>query len=211
MKEKEQTMADSAQFPDIFIRKMEEKFERRRKALEQLARLTVEISLPPVLRTFLLGAEIKRKMPQPEVVAMLLGRTTDAEDTKNILTAIQTLFPDRKSHDTMKTQMGTILASVRQNLKQMLCCQKGIQLETWRAWRLFTDMYIAKHLPPRGMENSMVFHVKLKGRPELSDSAFFRLSEADFTFDSAETARERFGNDAADLDVGHEYWNAEGE
>ncbi len=187
--EMEQTKADSRQFPDIFMKKMEEKLEQRGRALEQLARLTVEIAIPLSIRGFLWSAEDKiTGPPSPDLLQRIFGTRPEPEDAKNIIGCMRTRFPDVKGYLVQRARVGRVLKSIRRNVKLMLKCQRRIQFETLRTWKWLTDDYLPKRLSGK-VENSVVFHQKLKQRKELKDDSFFGVGEKDFTFDTLEAVR----------------------
>ncbi len=188
--EMKQTNATSRQFPDIFMRKMEEKLEERRKALEQLARMTVEIAVPLTLRGFLRCADHCPTMCPPKLEEMF-GRVPDPEDAKNIQAVLQIRPPTLKEIACVRELATKAKQRLKENVKRMLKCQRKIQFETWRVWKAITDDYMPKYQPGK-VESSVIYHQKLRGRPELSDYTLFGVADNDFAFDTAAAARDRF-------------------
>ncbi len=188
MEEMQLTKATSRQFPDIFIRKMNEKLEERRKAMEQLARLTVEIAVPLTLRSALRCAWDYTNVNEPEKI---FGCAPNSEDAENLRSAFEYKFPGPAPDlGPLRETTAKILRRLRDSVKQMLRSQRSIQFETWRIWVRLTEDFMPKHLPGK-VEDSVVFHQKLRGMPELGDFAVFQLEEGDFDFDTGEAVRER--------------------
>ncbi len=182
-REMQQTKATSRQFPDIFMRKMTEKLAVRQKALQQLARIAVEIAVPLSLRVFLRVAEDTSNMNRQEGLDHVLGCRPTGEDARNIIQAYDDAFSDPTSCLTLKERSRMTLERLRGHVKQLLQSHRGIQEETWMIWKYMTEDFVPKKIRGK-VEESAIFHLKLRDKPELGDYTLFQVNDNDFVFES---------------------------
>ncbi len=189
MKEASSMAGNSACFVELFMRKMEQKLANGRKAMEQLAHLMVQITVPLSMRTVLWSSQSKDNLYTPEGLIKLVGFQPNVEETKKMIESVMAMYPEAKHIAEMRTKRFEVLQQMRRDVKQMLRSQKEIQLNTLRFWRFVRENFAPGRVPGK-QESCPFFKQKLLGRPELGDYEFFQLNDSDFGIEEDRQAKE---------------------
>ncbi len=162
-------------FSQIVIDRVEAMAKEKRQALEQLSRMMLEIAVPLSLRLFLWEAESGIDIFDPDSMGRVLGYKPDTEESRLLMHYLQMGFPDRGTFERIRARMVTATRRIRNNVKLMIECQRGIQLETHRIWCVVKSNIISTTTDFASID--VKFTPKLQGRPELSDAAIFQLRD----------------------------------
>lgn len=171
------------QFPSIIIRKAKEIEEERLGVLEQLSHMMLEIAVPYSFRLCLWEAENNIKTFDTAYAEKLLGCKPDAEQMKALLSWEDWTRSYKKEYEKMR--MRTISASkeIRRNVKQIVECQQGIQVEMLGLLRHYKSTFLGKYTKDNA-ERDTKFAPKLRQVPELSNAAIFQLSHKGLWMDT---------------------------
>ncbi len=177
--------AAPGEFSQIIMKTLDEMVEERRKALEQLARIMLQVAVPLSLRLFLWEADNDIDIFDPVSVGRAMGYAPDGEEVKTIMASLKATYKDRKTYQDMKLHMAEISQSIRGKVRQFVESQKGIQLETLRIWHYMRKHFLSSYSKDQQTASGLKYVPKLQGRPELSDAAIFRIRDEDFSLDTA--------------------------
>lgn len=184
LEEMSRTKAGPTQFSSVLIRKMKEMAEGRRKALEQLSQMMLEIAVPFSMRLFLWEAENDIDVFNPACAEKILGYKPDAEQLRLLMNCARSMQDNRIVYDRMKARAVVTSQNIRRNVKQIVECQKGIQLETLRLLRYMKKHLLAGYTPDDAKLDAR-FAPKLLNRAELSNAAIFQLPDEGLWLDTS--------------------------
>ncbi len=176
LEEMTRTKAAEPEFPSILIRKMKAITEERRKALEQLSHMMLEIAVPFSLRLFLWEAENGVEIFDPVHAEKVLGRKPTVEQMKLLATYAEYAVSCKDTYKELKARAVSAAQRIRKNVKQMVECQKAIQMETLSILRCLRKKVFPEYTKSDA-ELEIKFIPKLETLPELSNAAIFQLTE----------------------------------
>lgn len=161
-----------------FVKRFDQFMEERRTAMEQLSRTIVEItaSLP---QRFLFWASENNLLLDPEKMSKATGGQIPIEYARTMIEIMQNLLVDRKQYNETLVFFAASSARVRGLVKELIGSQRHLQEEMKRV-----NQFIFRHFMP-GVDMPKVqrmaqFVASLKLMPQLSDSAMYQLTQADF-------------------------------
>ncbi len=180
-------MLRTGENPSEFVRlvgqQLDRMMEERRKAMEQLARITLEVSVPLSLRLFLWEAENKIDIRNgPESVCRVMGCKLSPSEIEAVLAHVNSSHGDRDSYHEMCTQVTAISQRIRGNVRRLIDAQKALQLDSLRVWR-YLGKHFFSHCTGGNAVDCLRYMPRLQGRSELSDESVFRIRREDFCMD----------------------------
>lgn len=196
--EMQRTHAGRERFKEILIRKFDEQFEDRKKAVEQLFRILLEITMPLPLRFHMWEADNDVDAFNPENFSLVLGYQPTKEQLQRIQEHIKIAHAGHEAyHREMKAKFAKVAPRIRANVKKMLEYHREIQIDTYRIMVSSMKARLLSSYTVESAEEDMRYVPNLYGRPELSDEALLQINEHDFWLDT-------HGTEAADADIDEE-------
>ncbi len=194
----EESRTDPGQFGKILIRKLDEQFDERKRALEQLFRIALEIAVPLSLRYHMWKLENHIDIFNPKDMCRLVGYGPESDQVNSHLAHIRQAHPECEEIERdMKAKLTEKLHKIKQNVRQMLGCQKAIQTDTLRILNHMKQYLESKYTAGLAVDD-LHFVRLLNNRPELSDASVLQVTDEDFWPDTAAPA----SDDEAVLETG---------
>lgn len=191
--EVQRTRGDTGQFQTVLLRKLDEQFEEQRRALEQLFRIMLEISVPLLVRFKLWKAESGLDMFNVVEMCKFMGYDPDSDFAKRVAEHIRTAHAGEDTRAAQREQnakLERISARIRDNVRKMLDCHKDIQRDSYRAVHSMKLLvHNARYTAEQAAED-LKFMPRINWRPELSDESILKISNQDFWLDPGSLATE---------------------
>ncbi len=178
------TGTSSSQLSTLVIKKYGEHFEERKKALEQLFRIILEVAVPNSLRYQMWKSENGIDMLKPENLSKYFGYQLGSVAMQRALEHIRIAHGKASEIQAKLTKLSD---SIRKNVRRMLESQRNIQMDAARIGNSLRDCIPPTYTAEHAMVD-MKYFPKLAGWKELSDASIFRVTEQDFWCDTTSAA-----------------------
>ncbi len=183
--EAKRTNADPKQFARIMLRKLDEQFEERRKAMGQLFRMLLEVAVPMSLRFHMWEADHDVDVLNPDSITKYLGYGPYTKEMNEILTHIKFAHVDyQDTHRVLKSRIVKTSVHIRTSVRQILDAQKAIQLDTFRIMN-FLKKHVESNYTAEQATDDLRFAPVLLGRTEFSDESIFKVTDKDLWADTS--------------------------
>ncbi len=191
LRELSQTRAAPGQLSELIIQKFTESFNERKKALEQLFRIMLEVAVPTILRFQLWAVDNNIDVFDPEHLHKYFGYQPGSETMKVVLEHMKTAHANHAEiQRELKTKLSKVTINIRKNVKQMLEAQREIQMDTAKVMHCLKKFISPNYTVEHAIHDMNHAIPRLSGREELSDESIFKVSEEDFLCDTADASLE---------------------
>eukprot|EP01022_Parablepharisma_sp_SALTPOND_P017959 TRINITY_DN2923_c1_g1_i1.p1 TRINITY_DN2923_c1_g1~~TRINITY_DN2923_c1_g1_i1.p1 ORF type:complete len:424 (+),score=43.84 TRINITY_DN2923_c1_g1_i1:121-1392(+) len=177
--EENKELTDPKAFTDTLAKTFDKFIEERRKALEQLARTMVEIVTPLPWRFFFWASENNLDLLDHCKLVQATNSLIPTESAKLLVETFKNSFGDKKKYNETKVFFTSSGVRIRSLVRQLVECQRNIQLELKRVGKHIYDNYMPNATLRLG-QSLAPFAAILKNRPELNDYAMYQLKDTDF-------------------------------
>ncbi len=177
------TGADSSQFSRIVVKNLDALIMERKKALEQLSRMVLEITAPLPLRFAFWEAESNLDMYDPQNLCRHMGYKLDGNEVKILAEHLKTFRADQEEARRTREAIAAVSRNVRKKVKQMLECQRDMEREIMKVIAFARKIFQSKYTSEFAAKELM-FAPKLNGRPELTDQAIFQVRDQDLSLET---------------------------
>lgn len=185
----EKKISDPKLMRKVIAEQFDAYMEERRAAIEQLARAMVEIAAPLPQRFFSWAAENNLDLMDPEKMQQATGNLVSEGQMKSIVEILRGFTPDPRSYNEAKVFYASSSVRLRRLVKGLLGYQRQMQDEMKRVG-LFVFRNFLPIVDLERMKHIGQLLTGLRSRPELSDCALYRLTQADFGLSSSFTRSE---------------------
>jgi len=177
-------------FTETFKRCYQQKLEAKRRALERLTKEMVEMITPFSVRLMMWLAEKNTDCFDAQELAKSISSEISFNQVKEITEYFKCIFPYKKKYEDVKVQVKKINEHLKVIVKDLIECQKRLQIEM-KTIENFITTVIFPDLGPKAIEAFSKLSPKLATKPEFSNFALHDLTSASFTIEEKPEVIER--------------------